>query len=391
MKIGIPKEIADGENRVALIPDSVGRLVKVGLELLVETGAGLRASFTDEAYSAVGAKIAPDAATVYGESDLVLKAQKPVMNEALGKHEVALMRPGTTLVAFLQPLTSPELVRMLAEARITSFAMESIPRITRAQSMDALSSMSTVAGYKAVLLAAVASGKFFPMFMTAAGTVPPAKVFVLGAGVAGLQAIATARRLGAVVEAFDVRPAVKEQVQSLGAKFVEMEIVEQTETAGGYATQLSEETHRREVELLHKHAKMSDVIITTALIPGRPAPELITEEMVKDMQPGSVIVDLAAENGGNCTLTEPGADITRYNVRILGPLNIPSTMPIHASQMYSKNVYNLVSLMVQGGQLKLNFDDEIISGTCITHEGNIVNPAARASVEAALSKEGVRA
>jgi NAD(P) transhydrogenase subunit alpha len=221
--------------------------------------------------------------------------------------------------------------------------------------------------------------------------VPPAKVFVLGAGVAGLQAIATARRLGAVVEAFDVRPAVKEQVQSLGAKFVEMEIAEQTETVGGYATQLSEETHRREVELLHKHAKMSDVIITTALIPGKPAPELITEEMVKDMQPGSVIVDLAAENGGNCTLTEPGADITRYNVRILGPLNIPSTMPIHASQMYSKNVYNLVSLMVQGGQLKLNFDDEIISGTCITHEGNIVNPAARASVEAALSKEGVRA
>ena len=391
MKIGVPKEIADNENRVALIPDSVGRLVKSGLEVLVETGAGLRASFTDEAYSAVGAKIAPDAATAYGESDLVLKVQKPMLNDALGKHEVALMRPGTTLVAFLQPLTSPELVRMLAEARITSFAMESIPRITRAQSMDALSSMSTVAGYKAVLLAAVASGKFFPMFMTAAGTVPPAKVFVLGAGVAGLQAIATARRLGAVVEAFDVRPAVKEQVQSLGAKFVEMEIAEQTETVGGYATQLSEETHRREVELLHKHAKMSDVIITTALIPGRPAPELITEEMVKDMQPGSVIVDLAAENGGNCTLTEPGADITRYNVRILGPLNIPSTMPIHASQMYSKNVYNLVSLMVQGGQLNLNFDDEIISGTCITHQGNIVNPAARASVEAALSKEGVRA
>jgi NAD(P) transhydrogenase subunit alpha len=391
MIIGIPKEIADNENRVALIPDSVSRLTKSGLDVLVQADAGLQASFTDEAYAAAGATIVPDAATVFGQSDLVLKVQKPQMNEALGKHEIALMRPGTTLVSFLQPLTSPDLVRMLAEAQITAFAMESIPRITRAQSMDALSSMSTVVGYKAVLLAAVASGKFFPMFMTAAGTVAPAKVFVLGAGVAGLQAIATARRLGAVVEAFDVRPAVKEQVQSLGAKFVEMEITEQTETSGGYATELSEDTHRREVELLHKHARASDVIITTALIPGKPAPELITEEMVKDMQPGSVIVDLAAENGGNCKLTEPGAEIIRHNVHILGPLNLPSTMPIHASQMYSKNVYNLLGLLIKDGSLNLNFDDEIISGTCITHQGNIVSAAAKASVDAALSKEGVRA
>ncbi|MFL5735004.1 MAG: Re/Si-specific NAD(P)(+) transhydrogenase subunit alpha [Chloroflexia bacterium] len=391
MKIGIPKEIADSENRVASIPDSAGRLVKAGNDVLVQSGAGLQASFTDEAYAAAGATIVPDAATLYAQSDMVLKVQKPQMNEALGKHEVALMRPGTTLVSFLQPLTSPELVSMLAQAGVTSFAMESIPRITRAQSMDALSSMSTVAGYKAVLLAAVASGKFFPMFMTAAGTVPPAKVFVLGAGVAGLQAIATARRLGAVVEAFDVRPAVKEQVQSLGAKFVEMEITENTETSGGYAKELSEETHRREVELLHKHAKQSDVFITTALIPGRPAPELITEEMVVDMQPGSVIVDLAAENGGNCKLTEAGAEVIRYNVRILGPLNLPSTMPIHASQMYSKNVFNLLGLLVKDGQLTLNFDDEIVAGTCITHGGNIVNPAAKAVVDAAPAKEGVRA
>src|SRR5438093_10606715 len=370
MKIGIPKEIVANENRVALTPESVGKLVKSGLEVLVETNAGLNAAFTDEAYTNAGARIVPEAAALYGESDLVCKVQKPVLNEATGKHEIDLMSPGTSLVAFLQPLTNPELVGRLAQARITSFSMDAIPRITRAQSMDALSSMSTVAGYKAVLLASVASGRFFPLLMTAAGTIPAAKVFVLGAGVAGLMAIATAKRLGAVVEAFDVRPAVKEQVQSLGAKFVEMEIAETTETAGGYATELSEETHRREMELLHNHAQKSDVIITTALIPGKPAPELITEDMVKDMQPGSVIVDLAAENGGNCALTEPGADITRYNVRILGPLNIPSTMPIHASQMYSKNVYNLVSLMVQGGQLNLNFDDEIISGTCITHQGN---------------------
>jgi NAD(P) transhydrogenase subunit alpha len=269
--------------------------------------------------------------------------------------------------------------------------MDSIPRITRAQSMDVLSSMSTVAGYKAVLLAAVTSGKFFPMFMTAAGTIPPAKVFILGAGVAGLQAIATARRLGAVVEAFDVRPAVKEQVQSLGAKFVEMEIAEQTETAGGYAQQLSEETHKREVELLHKHVKVSDVVITTALIPGKPAPLLVTEEMVQDMQPGSVIVDLAAENGGNCALTVPGEEVVRHNVHILGPLNIPSTMPFHASQMYSKNMLNLLSLLIKDGNLNLDFEDEIIAGTCITHEGAITNPAVKSAVEASLAKEGVRA
>jgi H+-translocating NAD(P) transhydrogenase subunit alpha len=385
MKIGVPKEIAPEETRVALVPESVARLVKGGSEVLVETGAGLKASFTDEAYTAVGARIVADAAALYAESDLVCKVQKPV------KQEIDSLRPGTTLVSFLAPLTSPDLVRALAQARITSFAMESIPRITRAQSMDALSSMSTVAGYKAVLIAASASGKFFPMFMTAAGTVPPAKVFVLGAGVAGLQAIATARRLGAVVEAFDVRPVVKEQVESLGAKFVEMEIAEDTQTAGGYAKELSEDTHRREMELLHKHARGSDVIITTALIPGRPAPVLITEEMVQDMQPGSVIVDLAAENGGNCTLTEAGQDIVRHNVRILGPLNIPSTMPVHASQMYSKNIFNLLGLLIKDGQLNLDFNDEIIRGTCITHEGNIVNDAVKTAVEASMSKQGVAA
>jgi NAD(P) transhydrogenase subunit alpha len=392
MKIGIPKEIAANENRVGLVPDAVQRLTRSGLEILLETGAGLNADFTDDAYTAAGARIVPDASTLYAQSDLVAKVQKPAMNPSLGKHEVELMRPGTVLISFLQYLTSPELIKRLADARISAFGMDAIPRISRAQSMDALSSMSTVAGYKAVLLAAASSGKFFPMLTTAAGTIRPSKVFVLGAGVAGLMAIATARRLGAVVEAFDVRPVVKEQVESLGAKFVEMEIVEQTETTGGYAKELSEETHRREMELLHKHAALNDIIITTALIPGRPAPVLITEDMVKDMQPGSLIIDLAAENGGNCTLTEPGGDIVRHGVRILGPLNLPSTMPIHASQMYSKNIFNLLALLVtKDGQLSLNFDDEVVAGTCITRDGEIVNAPARASVEAFLSTEGVRA
>jgi H+-translocating NAD(P) transhydrogenase subunit alpha len=392
MKIGIPREIVPNENRVGLVPESVQRLVKSGLEVLVETGAGTNAGFLDEAYTSVGAQIVPDAATLYGQSDLVAKVQKPVANPQLGKHEIELMRPGTVLIALLQYLTNPELIKRLADARITAFSMDAIPRITRAQSMDALSSMSTVAGYKAVLLAAAASPKFFPMLTTAAGTIRPSKVFVLGAGVAGLMAIATARRLGAVVEAFDVRPVVKEQVESLGAKFVQMEITEQTETAGGYAKELSEDTHRREMELLHKHAALNDVIITTALIPGKPAPVLITEEMVKDMQPGSVIIDLAAENGGNCTLTEPGGDVVRYGVRVLGPLNLPSTMPFHASQMYAKNIFNLLGLLVnKEAQLALNFEDEIVAGTCITRDGEIVNAAAKGTVDTLLAKEGVRA
>ncbi len=397
MKIGIPNEIVPGENRVALVPEAVTRLTKAGAEMLVETGAGVNAAFTDDAYVQAGAAIVPDATALYGNSDLVVKVQKPTMNTTLGKHEIALMRPGTWLIGFLQPLVTPDLVKMLADARITAFSMDAIPRTTRAQYMDALSSMSTVAGYKAVLLAAAASGKFFPLLTTAAGTIRPSKVFVLGAGVAGLMAIATARRLGAVVSAFDVRPVVKEQVESLGAKFVEMEITEDTQTAGGYAKELSEETHRREMELLHNNAVLSDVIITTALIPGRPAPVLITEDMVKDMAPGSVIVDLAAENGGNCTLTEPGAEIMRYGVRIIGPLNLPSSMPIHASQMYSKNIFNLLELMIKDKQLNLNLADDIIQGTLITNEGSVVHAGTKAAAEAAAQKaqeaqkEGVKA
>jgi NAD(P) transhydrogenase subunit alpha len=294
------------------------------------------------------------------------------------------------LITFFQPLVNHDLVRQLADAGVTSFSMDAIPRITRAQSMDALSSMSTIAGYKSVLIAAARIGRFFPLLMTAAGSVPPARVFVLGAGVAGLMAIATARRLGAVVEAFDVRPAVKEQVESLGAKFVEMPLEEKTETAGGYATQLSEDAHKREVELLHKHAKDSDIIITTALIPGRPAPVLITADMVKDMKPGSVIVDLAAENGGNCELTEAGQELLKHNVWVLGPLNVPATMPIHASQLYSKNIANLLALLVnKEAQFSPNYEDEVVAGTCITRDGEIVHPGVKSAVEANLQRSAV--
>jgi proton-translocating NAD(P)+ transhydrogenase subunit alpha len=380
MKIGVPKEIIANETRVALVPENVAQLTKRGLEVVLERGAGERAAYLDDAYVNAGATIAPDAATVLGESDLICKVQRPVLNDALGKHEIELMKPGTVLVTFFQPLVNHDIVRMLADRRITSFSMDAVPRITRAQSMDALSSMSTIAGYKAVLIGANALGKFFPLLTTAAGTVRPARVLILGAGVAGLFAISVARRLGAVVEAFDVRPAVKEQVESLGAKFVEMELEEQAEATGGYAKQLSEESHNRELELIHKHIKDADVVITTALIPGKPAPELITEQMVADMKPGSVIVDLAAENGGNCTLTEPGCDFVRHNVRILGPLNIPAAMPIHASQLYSRNMFNLLNLLTKDGQLNLDMNDEIIAGTLITHDGSITNSAVKAAM-----------
>ncbi|MGI8586935.1 MAG: Re/Si-specific NAD(P)(+) transhydrogenase subunit alpha [Chloroflexia bacterium] len=384
MKFVVPKEIVAGERRVALTPDAAGRLVKAGHEVLVEQGAGAAAFFPDAMYQDAGAQVVADTPALFGAGDVVLKVQKPVMNAALGRHEVEMMRPGALLISFLQSLTSPDLVRLLAAQNITSFGMEAIPRISRAQTMDALSSQATVAGYKAVLIAADTLGKFFPLLMTAAGTVAPARVFVLGAGVAGLQAIATARRLGAVVEAFDVRPVVKEQVESLGAKFVMLEegAIEAAGT-GGYAAELSEEQHRREVELLAKHAKDSDVIITTAAIPGRKAPVLITAGMVPQMRAGSVIVDLAAETGGNCELTQAGETIVQNGVIIMGPLNVPSMIPLHASQMYSKNVTNLLQLLMPKNELQLNFDDEIIAGTCITHGGRIVHAATAKAMEAA--------
>src|SRR6266568_1650008 len=368
MKVGVPKETAINERRVALVPETVGRLVQAGLEVLVERGAGEGAFCADELYRAAGATLLPDAGRVLAGADVVVKVQRPAPEEA------AQLRAGVVLISFLQAARFPELVRQLAGRRVTTFSMEQVPRLTRAQSMDALSSQATVAGYKAVLVAAAASPRLLPMLTTAAGTLAPAKVFVLGAGVAGLQAIATARRLGAVVSAFDVRPAVKEQVESLGAKFLDLQIAEHAETAGGYAKELTEDTHRRELEFIAQHVKEADIVITTAAIPGKRAPILITAAAVRAMKPGSVIVDLAVETGGNCELAQPGKDVIENGVAILGPLNVPSTVAYHASQMYARNISSFLLYLVKDGALRLDFEDEIVRDTCVTHAGEVRKP-----------------
>jgi NAD(P) transhydrogenase subunit alpha len=355
MNVGVPRETAPGERRVALVPESVKRLSGSGFELVVEAGAGHAASFTDDAYSEAGATVGGDPYA----ADAVVRVQPPSDDEA------ARLRDGQVLIGFLQPLTSPDGVRRLGDRGVIAFAMESIPRITRAQSMDALSSQATVSGYKAALLAADRLPKFFPMLMTAAGTVAPAKVLVLGAGVAGLQAIATARRLGAVVSGFDVRPVVREQVESLGATFLDLGITGE-ETAGGYARELSEDEQRRQQEELEQRLPEFDAVITTALIPGRPAPRLIPASAVAAMRPGSVVVDLAAEAGGNCELTEPGTEVVREDVTIVGLTNLPSTMPAHASQLYSRNVLALLQHLAPEGALTLDWADEITSAACVT-------------------------
>jgi len=367
LNVAVPKEITAGERRVALTPDAAGRLVKSGCAVAVQSGAGAAAGFLDSAYQSSGATLVPDAAGLYAQADFVLKVQRPADSE------IALLRPGSALIAFLTPLTAPATASMLAERKVTSFSMELIPRISRAQGMDALSSQATVSGYKSVLLAADALPKFFPMLMTAAGTIAPSKVLVLGAGVAGLQAIATARRLGAVVSGFDTRPVVKEQVESLGATFVAPPIT--GEGTGGYARELTTEEQRTNQDALGKHVADSDVVITTALVPGRRAPILITEDMVKAMRPGSVIVDLAAEAGGNCATTSAGATCVSHDVTIIGPFNIPSSMPLHASQLYAKNVLALFDHLVKDGKLNLDMNDEITKGVCITNDGKIVNAA----------------
>jgi NAD(P) transhydrogenase subunit alpha len=353
VRVGVPKETVPGERRVALVPDAIRRLPP-GVDVAVERGAGASAWFLDDAFAAAGAELVDDAFA----ADVVVKVQKPTAGE------LEQLREGSALIGFLQPLTDPDGLRELAARGITAFAMESIPRVTRAQAMDALSSQNTVAGYKAVLLAAERLPKLFPMLTTAAGTVTPARVLVLGAGVAGLQAIATARRLGARVSGFDTRPVVKEQVESLGASFLDLG-VRSEEAAGGYATELSDEEQRRQQEELAGAIGQCDVVVTTALVPGRPAPTLITADAVAAMQPGSVIVDLAAEAGGNCELTEPGAEIVREGVTIVGPLNLASSMPVHASQLYARNVSALLTHLVADGELRLDWDDEITSAACV--------------------------
>jgi len=358
VRVGVPRETAPGENRVALVPEVASRLSQGGFAILVERGAGEAAAYEDEAFVEAGATIVDG---VWGEAEAIAKVQKP------SAEEVERLRDGDVLIGFLQPLTDAEGIERLASHGAVAFAMESIPRITRAQPMDALSSQATVSGYKAVLLAAERLPKFFPMLTTAAGTVPPAKVLVLGAGVAGLQAIATARRLGAVVSGFDVRPVVKEQVESLGATFLDLGIHGE-ETEGGYARELTEEQQRQQQEALEQRMADFDVVITTALVPGRPAPKLIPASAVEAMRRGSVIVDLAAEAGGNCELTEPGSETEQHGVAIVGFTNLPSTMPAHASQLYARNVAALLQHLAPQGELTLDWDDEITSGACVTRK-----------------------
>lgn len=375
MKVGIPKEILSGETRVALIPETVKMLVGKGLEVVLEKGAGEAASLSDKDYQDAGATL-EDSHEKVMQCDLVLKVQPPLIGEDGQVDEVAQMKEGGHLITFLQPFARKKMVDKLAQKKITAMGMEMVPRISRAQNMDALSSMATVGGYKAVLLAANAFTRFFPMFMTAAGTIAPARALILGAGVAGLQAIATAKRLGAVVEAFDTRPVVKDQVKSLGAKFIELEVSEEhAQDEGGYAKELSEEQHKKELELISKRLPRTDILITTAQIPGKQAPKLITEEMFTQLKPGSIVVDMAAEGGGNCAYTEYDKVVRKNGVTIIGTANLPSLMPTHASQMYSKNIGNLVVHLWKGENLEIDMEDPITAGVVVTRGGAVVHPA----------------
>jgi NAD(P) transhydrogenase subunit alpha len=375
MKVGIVTETLAGERRVALVPDAVPKLIAAQLEVSVQAGAGAEAYFSDDAYRKAGATVVSDAREVLAESDAVLKVQPPSLEE------VAALKSGAILISFLQPSTHPEIVKGLAQQKVSAFSLELVPRISRAQSMDALSSQAGVAGYKSVLIAANRLGKFFPLLITAAGTVTPARVLVLGAGVAGLQAIATARRLGAVVEAYDVRPAVKDEVKSLGATFVELAL-EAQEGQGGYAREQSEEFLRRQRDLIGEHVAAADVVITTAAVPGRRAPILVTRDMVTRMRPGSVIIDLAADTGGNVELTKPGEAVVTGGVTIDGPKNLASTMPVHASQLFSRNVSTLLLSLVKDGKANIDLSDEVVKGSCLTYGGELVHPRAKELLEA---------
>ena len=375
MKLGVPNQSAEGEKRVALVPDTAKKLASRGVETVVESGAGEKSHIPDSAYTDAGASV--------GSADDAWGAEVVAVVRAPTLEQIAQLGRGSVLIGFLAPLTAKDTTRALADQGVTSFAMEAIPRISRAQAMDALSSQASIGGYRAVLVAALEMGRFFPMLTTAAGTIKPASVLVLGAGVAGLQAIATARRLGAVVTAFDVREAVREQVESLGARFLDLKLDADAEGEGGYAKELAEDAARRQQEALAEAIGRFDVVITTALVPGRRAPLLVTAQAVENMKPGSVIVDMAGESGGNCELTEPGETVVKHDVTIASPLNLPGDMPDHASQLYSKNVSALLELMIgDEGELKLDFDDAVIAGACITRDGEIVHEGAKQAVGA---------
>ena len=369
MIVGVCKETEKNENRVALTPEGTEKLISLGLDVVIEKGAGIKSSYTDQSYIDAGASVEKNRDQLLKSCDLLLAVQAP------DKKTVQTLKSGAVLISFIWPLQNGDYVELLKKQNISALAVDTIPRISRAQSMDALTTMSNISGYKAALLGANQLDKYLPMMMTAAGTIPPAKVLVLGAGVAGLQAVATAKRLGAVVEAFDIRPVVKEQVESLGAKFVEVPIEEEeTETKSGYAKELSERNKEKQREVIHEHVKKSDIVITTALIPGRPAPLLVTKAMVEDMAPGSVVVDIAAEQGGNCEVTSPGETTNHNGVFIVAPLNIPSLLAFHASKLYSKNLLSLLKLFIEDGKPNFNFDDEIILNATVTHNGDIISP-----------------
>jgi NAD(P) transhydrogenase subunit alpha len=371
--IGVPREIYEGCRCVAMVPDMVKTLIKNNHKVLVEKGAGLKSFYTNEAYLAAGAELIDSAEALFNRTDVIFKIRTPLFNDVLGKHELDLLKPGATILSFLSPTLEPQIVDKLISNKLTGFSMEMIPRISRAQSMDALSSLSTVMGYRAVLLATQYLGKFFPLLMTAAGTIRPANVLVIGAGVAGLQAVAVARRLGAKVEAFDTRIAVKEQVESLGARFVEMEMPEDMETKYGYAKEASEEFIKKEMEIIGSRFPKTDVVISTALVYGRKAPLLISEEMVKMLQPGSVIIDLAAEQGGNCALTREGETVQKYDVYIHGPKDLPSQLPLHTSLMYSKNVFNAFQNLYAAEDDTIDLEDEINANALVTYQGEVVS------------------
>ncbi len=375
IRVGIARETSPGERRVALVPEVAGRLIKLGAEVMIETGAGSSTHYPDDAYQ--GCKVIDTADTLYSEADVILTVQPP------GIDAIEKMREGLTVIGFMSPHRYPDRVGLMRDRRITGFAMELIPRISRAQSMDALSSQASVAGYKAALMAANESGRFFPMLTTAAGTIRPSRVLVIGAGVAGLQAIATTRRLGAIVEGYDVRAAAREQVESLGAKFVEIDV--RAEGSGGYARELSEEEKKLQQDALARHIAQTDALITTAAIPGKPSPKIILRSMVEAMKPGSVIIDLAAEGGGNCELTRAGEQVEHGGVTIDGPLNVPSMLPVHASEMYAKNLLNFLSLMIREGEFRPDWEDEVIVDSALVHDGVIRHEPTRTLVEGGQS------
>jgi NAD(P) transhydrogenase subunit alpha len=372
--IAVPKEILPGENRVALVPDVASKLIKAGFEIKIEKDAGLNAGYTNERYEKTGCKVIDNLEELYNNSQVVLKVQRPLMHPELSKSEVDLIKEGTLLITFLYPLFHFELAKQCASKGINVISMDMIPRTTLAQKMDALSSQANLAGYKSVIMCANELRKIFPLMMTAAGTIQPAKIVIMGAGVAGLQALGTAKRLGAVVEVSDIRAAVKEEVQSLGGKFIEVDTSEDMQDAGGYAKEASPEFLKRQKELIFKHVTEADIVITTALVPGKKAPVLVTEEMVKNMKPGSVVLDMAVEFGGNCEVSEKGKTVKKYNVTIIGEPNIPSLVATHASEVYSKNILSLIQHISKDGQVNLNLEDEIIKGSLITYNKEIINP-----------------